>query len=72
MTVTLYYGRDSITKELASGSTVSALATNANLAAIGAPTENNRFTLDGQEVGLQYVLQDGDEIYVETRAHSKA
>jgi hypothetical protein len=72
MEVTLVFGRDSITKNLGSSATVADLATRTNLSVIGAPVENPRFTIDGDEVSSSTHLNDGDEVIVETRAHSKA
>jgi hypothetical protein len=72
ITVTLVYGRESMTKELPSGSTVSDLAKPAILSALGAPTERTRFTLDGSEVDGSDVLEDGDEVFVERKPCGKA
>lgn len=71
-TVTLVYGRDSINKNLADGATVAELATVANLTFLGAPTDNIRFTLFGDVVETSTVLDEGDEVFVEAKPHSKA
>jgi hypothetical protein len=73
MEVTLIYGRDSITKNLNHGARVSDIATATNLNVIGAPTDNLRFSIDGDIVDANTVLtMDGTEIYVESKPHSKA
>ena len=70
--VSLVYGRDSINKSLNDGATVADLATTANLTFLGAPTDNIRFTLFGDVVESSTVLDDGDEVFVEAKPHSKA
>jgi hypothetical protein len=72
MEVTLTYGRESITKNLPEDSALSALATRTNLQALGAPTDNAKFTLDGDEISSHTVLTDGAEVFVEQKAHQKA
>lgn len=69
---TLVYGRDSIIKNLGDNATVADLASTANLTFLGAPTDNIRFTLFGDVVDPSTVLDEGDEIYVEAKPHSKA
>jgi len=72
MQVSLTYSRDSITKQIAAGSTLADLATSVNLAYLGAPTENIRFTSGGVELEKTATLYDGMEVYIEPKSHSKA
>jgi len=72
MQVSISFGRNEISRDVAEGSTVGSVATSAVLSVLGAPTENTRFTVGENEVGQSYVLADGDMIYIETKAHCKA
>jgi len=70
--VSLVYGRDSINKQVNDNATIGELATKANLTFLGAPTDNIRFTVFGDVVESSYILNEGDEVYVEAKPHSKA
>ena len=72
MKVTLVFGREDCGKDLRVGATVQELTTTANLNFLGAPTENVRFTIGGDVVENDYVLDEGDVVYVESKPHSKA
>jgi hypothetical protein len=70
--ITLIYGRESFTKEINDGATIADVATAANLSFLGAPKDNIRFTVNGDNVGSSYFLEDGDDVYIEQAAHTKA
>jgi len=72
MQVTLTYSRDSITKELNQGATLASIATPGNLAYLGAPSENVRYTSGGIELISDSSLFEGQEIFIEAKSHSKA
>jgi hypothetical protein len=72
MQVKLVYGRESIQKEVAPGSNLAAIANNTLLSVLGAPTDNVRFTRDGDVISTTDTIYDGDVIYVEQAPHKKA
>jgi len=72
ISVTLTYGRNSITKILSEEATVGDLTTKTNLTFLGAPADSVKFVIDGEEVNSATTIEDGDEIYVEQKAHNKA
>lgn len=72
MQVSISFGRNEINREINEGATLGTVVTSAVLSVLGAPTENTRFTVGGTEVGSGYVLEDGDAVYIETKAHCKA
>ncbi len=72
ISVTLTYGRNSITRSLDEGSLVSEIATQNNLKFLGAPADSVKFVYEGDEITLGEELSDGMEIYVEQKPHNKA
>ena len=70
--VTIAYSGNSITKNVAAGTTVGSILTDANLKAVLGFGQNIEAQVNGASAESAVVLSDGDELDLVTKANTKA
>jgi len=71
--ITIRFGGNTLSVQIAAGSNVGCLRTNRNYAAtLGFSPDGVEFLVNGTLVNDQTVLSNGDVVHVQTRSHQKA